>query len=226
MPPRELPPRADALSLDHPRRIFRRSAAGERYWNAGRVVMRHTQKTVTFVSTMLHTPTSTESPAKRSAFSSDYESRETGAVSRTRTGHVRYGLEKGLEANASNDAGSVPVNGDLKSRREGGVRCQSYKPPVMNNAHNSALAVPRSCKSLITNNGAIKIAKSVRTHGIGANSKTTRRFPHRWGISGSQLNRMGEHMKAKAVVMDIHHKSTIKPRIRTVIRNVRVIKMR
>ena len=101
-----------------------------------------------------------------------------------------------------------------------------YRPPVKNNAKRPILSFRFSCKSLITKSGAINVAKSVKIQGIGPLRRSTCTFPQCLGIIGPQFDRIGEHMKASAAVRQAHHRSMMTPRTHTVIRKLRVIKIR
>ena len=166
---------------------------GKSCWRTGLMVMTHTQKTVTLVSMILQSPISTESPGRVSFWPCENPVPVKGP-----TGWIFHGNEQRSDAIASNNACAVEINGWLFQGN-----CHTYRPPVKNNAHRPILSLRRMCKFFITNSGAIKIAKSVRTQGRGAKSKSTRRSPQCCGISGSQFARMGEHMKASANVKDV-----------------------
>ena len=60
----------------------------------------------------------------------------------------------------------------------------TYIPPVKQSAHSPILSARFSCNFLMTNRGAIKIAKSVTTHGMGASTSSAGRLPQCCGMSG------------------------------------------
>ena len=168
---RSLDHRSEETNLDQLFRVKFTIVAGNRYCNVGRIVTRQMQTIVTFVS--VTDQTDADAPDPRTT-----DERQRAGIPGKRTRRIiNADVKEGLEVVASNDARSkedtispVPRDGIFLWEQNG----MTYIPPAEKNAHNPIFSDSLNCSPLITNIGAMRIAKSVRTQGIGPVRKRTR----------------------------------------------------
>ena len=102
----------------------------------------------------------------------------------------------------------------------------AHIPPNENMAYKPIRFLLDICKCLMTGIGAIKMAKSVRTHEMGMARLRSRFLSQKIRGFGANRFEVGKQMKAPASIVAIQWQKTKPPRIQTVSRKPGMINRR
>ena len=103
---------------------------------------------------------------------------------------------------------------------------RTYSPPMRRSPESATLWRVEVCNFPTIGNGASRMAKSVKIQGIETIIFKRYWLPQRRGASGFHEDSTGAHMKATAKEIAMYHPATTAMRIRAVIWNALVMKMR